>query len=279
MQQSALQEERFFESYLYQQPAPAFQTIRFLGLPIYADSLEAATDYLAADVPCSARRSLLVSATGAHGLTYAAQHEAFAGTLRRFAFLLPDGMPLVWVGHLKGVKGMERCYGPTVFQQVLEKSAFHDVKHYFCGGKPGIAEDLKKTARTLFHNDHCVGTYSPPFRKMAEDEWNELAASIAESGADIVWIGLSTPKQEAFAAELAKRVTVRFIVTIGAAFDFHSGKVVQAPYWVQQSGLEWLFRLMVEPRRLFRRYVVVVPWFIQLAVKDLWHFHVAHGRG
>ena len=171
-------------------------------------------------------------------------------------------MPGVWIGRLKGAKEMERCYGPDVFKEVMLTTADKDLSHYFCGGKKGVAEKLKQACEEKFSNYNVVGTFSPPFREMSEIELIELAAEINNKQSDIVWIGLSTPKQEIFAYRLSKFTNVNFICTVGAAFDFHTGNVKQAPQWIQEIGMEWFFRLVMEPKRLWKRYFEIVPLFI-----------------
>ena len=210
-----------------------------------------------------------ISATGAHGLVEARRNPAFGQVLKAFALNLPDGMPVVWLGRLKGAHDMERCYGPDFLRDVLLATANTQVTHFFCGGKDGIARELRSVAESRFGNPHCVGTYSPPFHEMRQEEWRGLAEAINAAKPDIVWIGLSTPKQERFAHELSRRVNVHFIITVGAAFDIHTGHLHQAPRLLQRMGLEWLFRLVMEPRRLWRRYLKIVPLFLVYAVNDL----------
>jgi len=182
---------------------------------------------------------------------------------------LPDGKPGVWVGRLKGAEDMERCYGPDVFAAIMEATADENVSHYLCGGAEGVAKSLKTACAEKFENRNVVGTYCPPFRPMSDDEFGALGADIDQAGADIVWIGISTPKQEHFAADLADHTSASLIITVGAAFDFHIGAVRQAPNWMQRAGLEWLFRVMMEPRRLFSRAVNVVTGFIYYNLKEL----------
>lgn len=211
----------------------------------------------------------LVSATGAHGLVYAKKHPEFAETLRSFYWNLPDGVPGVWLGRMKGSRSLERCYGPDLFEQVLRKSSALAIRHYFCGGKEGVADELREVCRRKFNNDHCVGAYSPPFRELSGSDYKEIANMIRQSEADVVWIGLSTPKQEMFAKELSKHLKVHYIIAIGAAFDFHTSRIKQAPKAIQRIGLEWLFRLLIEPKRLYKRYLEIVPLFIYYGVQDL----------
>jgi len=203
-----------------------------------------------------------ISATGAHGIIIARKDKKFKEILNSFYLNLPDGMPGVWVGRIKGAKNMERCYGPDFFKETIISTRDKNIKHFFCGGKDGVAEDLKRVCEEKFGNKNIVGTYSPPFRELSDDEMKHLADKINSLGANIVWIGLSTPKQEIFAYRLSKYTNVNFICTVGAAFDFHTGRVKQAPKWVQSIGMEWFFRLINEPKRLWKRYFEIVPLFI-----------------
>ncbi|WP_298815299.1 WecB/TagA/CpsF family glycosyltransferase [uncultured Chloroflexus sp.] len=211
-----------------------------------------------------------ISATSAHGLVVAQKDPHFAATLQSFFLNLPDGQPIVWLGRLKGAKAMQRCYGPDFFAALMRATA-HDrtICHYLCGGKPGVAIELQQVCARKFGNKQVVGAVSPPFRPLAEQEFRALGAEIDRAGASVVWIGMSTPKQERFAVELARCTNARFIITVGAAFDFHTGRVRQAPAWMQHAGLEWLFRLSVEPKRLYRRYIEVVPLFLIYATREL----------
>lgn len=173
-------------------------------------------------------------------------------------------MPIVWLARIKGFKNMQRCYGPDLFELMMKETSKTVLTHFICGGKEGVAEELKKVCENRFGNQNIVGTYCPPFREMNETEMQELGRTIRNLKADIIWIGLGAPKQEKFAAALSAHIETEFIFTIGAAFDFYTNRQRQAPRWMQRSGLEWLFRLMMEPKRLGRRYAEVIPKFIWL---------------
>ncbi|KAF0239405.1 MAG: WecB/TagA/CpsF family glycosyl transferase [Chitinophagaceae bacterium] len=244
--------------------------VNVLGIPFYDQNLQAA---VAETIDACAKDYLpqnhCISASGAHGLVEAHKDPTFKKVLQQFWRNLPDGMPTVWIGRLKGAKHIQRCYGPDFFKEMMLASANLPINHFICGGNEGVAEELKKACSVKFNNNNVVGTYYPPFREMTEEEMQELANQIAQSGAHIVWIGLSAPKQEKFSFRLAKFTQVHFIVAVGAAFDFHTDRVRQAPHWMRQSGLEWFFRLMMEPKRLYKRYVEVVPLFILLNIKEL----------
>lgn len=240
--------------------------LKILSIPIYFQSLNTVVEQIY-DI-CKKQRfeNYCVSATGAHGIVYAQKNKYFKDVLQNFYWNLPDGMPNVWIGKLKGFHEIQRCYGPDVFEAVIKKTANSDIRHYFCGGKEGIAEELKLVCNKNFNNFHICGTFSPPFREMTDEEMYDLANDINKRTTNIVWIGLSTPKQELFANRLAKLTNVHFIIAVGAAFDFYTGHVRQAKKWIQQIGMEWFFRLLMEPKRLWRRYFEIVPKYILLNI-------------
>jgi len=210
----------------------------------------------------SPKEGRCISATGASGTVYARQNDEFKKILQSFFLNLPDGVPSVWVGKAKGAREMKRCYGPDFFKDLMISSASKPIRHFLCGGQPGVAEQLKAACEISFGNGNIKGTYTPPFRPMSDKELQELGKTINQLDIDILWIGISTPKQEFLASRLRRYAKVHFIVTVGAAFDFHTGRVKQAPKWVQRNGLEWLFRLIQEPARLYKRYFTIVPLFI-----------------
>jgi N-acetylglucosaminyldiphosphoundecaprenol N-acetyl-beta-D-mannosaminyltransferase len=240
-----------------------------LGIHIYDGSVNSFTKELIDDINSKKANNRLVSARDANGLVYANRKTAFKEILNQFYCNLPDGMPIVWIAKLKGFKKVERTTGFDTFTNVIKQTANTPIKHFFCGGKENIALKLKEATLAKFGNANIVGTYSPPFREMSSEEIAEIGQIINASGANIVWIGLGSPKQETFAANLAKHVNVNYIITIGAVFDFFTGNIKRAPSWLQNLGLEWLFRVIKEPRRLFRRYAIVVPIFIWLNFKEL----------
>lgn len=210
-----------------------------------------------------------VCATAVHGISEARADPGFRRILNGAWLNLPDGMPLVWMGKLLGHRAITRVYGPDLLLAVCDAGRATGVKHYFYGGKPGVADLLAAKLRARFPGLGVVGTFTPPFRPLTQDERAEFLADIAAKKPDIVWIGLGTPKQERFAAEVTSLLDVGAVITVGAAFDFHAGLLRQAPRWLQRLGLEWFFRLCVEPRRLWRRYVLNNPLFVLRALLQL----------
>ena len=241
-----------------------------LGIPIFGRTFQGAIDEVIDTSGSSSRSNRLVSLTGAHGLVYAQKNPSFASVLKSFYLNLSDGKPNVWVGrHIKGAVDMEQVRGPSFFAAVMSQSSPKPIKHFLCGGKEGVADQLKVACARKFGNTQVVGTYCPPFREMTDSELVDLGAAINATGADVVWVGLSTPKQEIFAQRLARYTHVHFLICVGAAFDFHIGAVKEAPIFLQKIGMEWAFRLAMEPRRLYRRYAEIVPAFIYYNVRDL----------
>ncbi|MDN5869439.1 MAG: WecB/TagA/CpsF family glycosyltransferase [Nitrococcus sp.] len=192
---------------------------------------------------------------------------AFAELHKVAAMVTPDGMPLAIIGRLRGFP-VERTCGANVLDLVLSRSPKTGLKHYFYGGKSGIAEQLAQFFPEKYPGARIVGYESPPFGPLSEEEDRAATARIAASDADVVWIGLSSPKQDVWMWEHYKRLP-QTLVGVGAAFDYHSGAIRRAPLWMQKSGLEWLHRLLSEPKRLWRRYLVLAPRFVFLAAFEL----------
>jgi N-acetylglucosaminyldiphosphoundecaprenol N-acetyl-beta-D-mannosaminyltransferase len=244
--------------------------ISVLGIDMYDLDIATATKELVSIARSrEPRANRCISATGAHGLVYARQHPEFRNVLSNFFWNLPDGMPAVWIGRIKGARQMKRCYGPAFFQRVMQSTSKTEVAHFLCGGKEGVAKELARNCAEKFGNSRIAGVYCPPFRELTEAEWIELGEQVQKSGADIVWIGLSTPKQEVFASKLRSYCNVHFIITVGAAFDFHTDRIKFAPRWMQNAGLEWMFRLISEPKRLYKRYFTIVPLFLFYGLADI----------
>jgi len=174
----------------------------------------------------------------------------------------PDGMPLVWAMKTYGKKISDRVYGPDTFELCMKKSAELGFKHYFYGSADKTLNLLRKNLKEKFPNLEISGTYAPPFRPLSPEEESDIAKKINESGANIVWVGLGAPKQEIWVDKMAPYLSAPVVIAIGAAFDFHAGTVKQAPDWMQDHGLEWLYRFIQEPRRLWFRYLYYNPLYI-----------------
>ena len=215
------------------------------------------------------RRKGYVCITGVHGISEAQADTAFRAILNKSFLTTPDGMPMVWMGWLQGFRHMGRVYGPDLMLRVCESPRLRRFTHFLYGGAPGVADELKSRLETQFPGIRILGTAAPPFRPLTTHEEQILIRDIAALNPDIFWVGLSTPKQERFMAHFWQRLDTTLLFGVGAAFDFHACRVPQAPRWMQRSGLEWLFRLCCEPRRLWRRYLKNNPLFIIRALCQL----------
>jgi N-acetylglucosaminyldiphosphoundecaprenol N-acetyl-beta-D-mannosaminyltransferase len=176
----------------------------------------------------------------------------------------PDGMPLVWISRLKGHKHVSRVYGPDLMLALCEHSIDPGYRHYFYGGAEGVPEKLAVALQHRYPGLQVVGAYSPPFRALTSEEDAQIVEMLNQAEPDIVWVGLGAPKQERWMASHLDRLNASVLIGVGAAFDFHTGRKPQAPGWMQRNGLEWLFRLLTEPKRLWKRYLYNNPRFIAL---------------
>ena len=188
--------------------------------------------------------------------------ETLRGIHNRAGLVTPDGMPLVWLSRLRGLRHVGRVYGPDLLLACCAHSLSKGYRHFFYGGAPGVPEQLVSRLREQFPGLAVAGWHSPPFRPLTPPEDEEIVRRIDEAAPDIVWVGLSTPKQERWMHEHVGRLKAPALIGVGAAFDFVSGRKRQAPAWMRHSGLEWMFRLASEPRRLWRRYLVNNPLFV-----------------
>ncbi len=204
-----------------------------------------------------------------HGISETRRDPALQQTFNRSWLTTPDGMPLVWLGRHHGHKSITRVYGPDLMLSVCDEGRATGLRHYFYGGAPEVAETLQAKLCDRFPGLEVVGTFAPPYRPLTTEEFSALQTDIAATSPDIIWVGLSTPKQERFMAETRKKLDAGLMIGVGAAFDFHCGRVRQAPRWMQRSGLEWLFRLAMEPRRLAYRYLVYNPLFVLRTIAQL----------
>lgn len=179
----------------------------------------------------------------------------------------PDGMPLVWLSRRAGHDEVSRVYGPDLMLELAQRSAQTGHRHFFYGGAPGVADDLAEKLTARFPGINIADTHTPPMQTVGDIESEETIRKINHSGADIVWCGLGTPKQDWWVANHRPLLHAPVLIAVGAAFDFHTGRVKQAPKWMQRNGLEWLFRLSQDPKRLWRRYVLDNGRFVALLIR------------
>jgi N-acetylglucosaminyldiphosphoundecaprenol N-acetyl-beta-D-mannosaminyltransferase len=209
-----------------------------------------------------------IAATSMHGIVEAQRDPTFKETLNSTDLVVPDGMPLVWLGRRAGYHLPRRVYGPDLMLAFCEQTAARGYRHFFYGGEPGVTERLAESLKHRFPVMEVCGTFSPLFRSLNEEEDREIGSMISRAAPDVLWVGLGTPKQERWMFEHARRIKVPVMVSVGAAFDLLSGRRKQAPRWLRDRGLEWLFRLVQEPRRLWRRYLLCGPQFLAYLALD-----------
>jgi N-acetylglucosaminyldiphosphoundecaprenol N-acetyl-beta-D-mannosaminyltransferase len=241
--------------------------VNVLGVAISAINLDSALSHVSAALENRIRGYVCV--TGVHGVSEAQTDSAFRSILNCAFLNTPDGVPMVWMGRLQGFSNMGRVYGPDLMLKVCEFTQSSGHKHFFYGGGPGVADQLHSQLKVQFPRLNVVGTFTPPYRPLTDLEEQSLIDRVSKAKPDIIWVGLSTPKQERFMAGLGQRLETTLLFGVGAAFDFHTGRVRQAPRWMQRSGLEWLFRLSCEPTRLWKRYLKNNPLFVLRALGQL----------
>ncbi len=214
------------------------------------------------------KQAMLVAATSVHGVTLGVRDPAFGRQLDSFDILTPDGQPLRWgLRLLHHVRLRERVYGPTLMLHVCRAAAEQGVGVYLYGARPAVLAELVERLPKLIAKLKVAGYRSPPFRELSPQEDADDVEDMRASRAGIVLVGLGCPRQERWAFAHRDRLPMA-VVCVGAAFDFHAGAVRQAPSWMQARGLEWLFRVIVEPRRLWRRYATIVPFYLFLLGRE-----------
>jgi N-acetylglucosaminyldiphosphoundecaprenol N-acetyl-beta-D-mannosaminyltransferase len=252
--------------------------VNVLGVQVSAIDIPMALDAISGWI--AGRERCYVCVTGVHGVMESQRDPELLRIHNAAGLVTPDGMPLVWLGRLHGFGHVRRVYGPDLMLAVCEHSVLRGARHYLYGGAEGVPEKLAENLVRRFPGLQIVGTWSPPFRALSLDEDLKIVETINATRPDIVWVGLSTPKQERWMAAHRGQLEAPVLIGVGAAFDFHAGLKRQAPRWMQRSGLEWLFRLLTEPRRLWRRYLVNNPlfvWHTLLQVTGL-HRHDSGGK-
>lgn len=210
----------------------------------------------------------VIYAADVHMVMEACDSPRFKNILNSADIVTPDGMPLVWALRHKGCPDQQRVYGPTLMLDVLQAAAKKDIPVGFYGDTLPVLDRLAQNLKEKFPDLHISALISPPFRSLTKEEDCSFIKQINESGAKILFVGLGCPKQEAWIAEHRGKVNA-VMIGVGAAFAFHAGMVKQAPTWIQRAGFEWLYRLLQEPRRLWRRYLVKNPRFISLIISEI----------
>lgn len=181
----------------------------------------------------------------------------------------PDGMPVVWIGKIKGHHNIKRVYGPDLMLALCKISEKKGYKNYFYGSTDFVLEKLKQRIENIFPGLSVSGMYSPPFRQINREEDDKIVEDINNTNSDIIWVGLGSPKQDIWMYRHRDRINAPVMIGVGAAFDFLAKTKPQAPKWMRENGFEWLFRLVSEPKRLWRRYLIDNSLFVYYAGREL----------
>jgi N-acetylglucosaminyldiphosphoundecaprenol N-acetyl-beta-D-mannosaminyltransferase len=241
-----------------------------LGVPVSTltmeNVLQALTEFL--EKPAGSGPGAYICMRDVHGIVECQRDPTLKRIHEEATIVMPDGMPLVWWGRLQG-HHLEHVRGTDLMRAVCSRSNCHGWRHFLYGGGPGLTEELAGVLSTRFPGVIIAGTYTPPFRPLSSIELREVIQRIIVTRANIVWVGLSSPRQEKFMGDIAPELPGRVFIGVGAAFDFLAGRKPEAPVWMQRSGLEWCFRLATEPRRLWRRYLVGNSIFLWLLASKL----------
>lgn len=249
--------------------ATGFEVARVGDVPFRVATFQGAVGWLV-DVAAVKHLPINVRLANAWNVALTGKDVTYRELLVSQGVNFPDGTPVAWLMNVgrSGRAKAERVRGPSFFTAVLMAGTRRNLKHFLLGGSPETLVELQKALRERYPGVQIVGAYSPPFAPVDDDYIEDCAARIVGEGADVVWIGLGTPKQDVVGTALAAKIGITTI-NVGAAFDFCAGTVTEAPEWIQRSGFEWLFRLLAEPRRLWRRYLIGNVEFLWVALRSL----------
>jgi len=235
-----------------------------LGIGVSAVNMETAVRTIGEWVDRGERQYVCV--TGVHGVMESQSSPELQRIHNEAGMVTPDGMPLAWLLRLSGRVGTDRVCGPELMPRLFVESQARGDRHYLYGATDETLERLQQRLALIAPEAHVVGTYAPPFRPLTPDEDAEVVANINACQPDIVWVGLSTPKQERWMAAHRKKLEAPVLIGVGAAFDIHAGLIDRAPRFLRRTGFEWTYRLFKEPRRLWRRYLANNPRFVALVI-------------
>jgi N-acetylglucosaminyldiphosphoundecaprenol N-acetyl-beta-D-mannosaminyltransferase len=241
-------------------PADVTERVNILGVGVSAVNMAQALETIDGWVSAGERRYVCVCPV--HSVMECRRSPTLRTIFNAAGMVTPDGVPLVWVARAGGYRHVSRVYGPDLLLAELDRSAQNHHRHFFYGGGPDVARTLAERMQARFPGLQMAGILEPPFAPLDQLCTPETAATINAAKPDVVWIGMSSPKQDLWMARMRPLLEAPVLIAVGAAFDFHSGKVRQAPLWMQRSGLEWVYRLTTDPRRLWRRYLIDNPWFL-----------------
>jgi N-acetylglucosaminyldiphosphoundecaprenol N-acetyl-beta-D-mannosaminyltransferase len=251
----------------------AMPALPVLGIPLALTDYEHTLDWIDHAAATGHRGYVCVAAT--HTVMACQEDAELRDAVLRADFTVPDGQPLVWALNALGAGLHDRVYGPDLMDRACERAASTGRRFYLYGGRnPGALVELTRILRLRHPGLRIVGGQAPPFRPLTPAEEDAVVADINRAAPDVVWVGIGVPKQEKWMARMRERLDAPVLIGVGAAFDFHAGLIPQAPGWMQRAGLEWVFRLVQEPSRLWRRYLRYNPRFVTGFARQ----YVAHLR-
>jgi N-acetylglucosaminyldiphosphoundecaprenol N-acetyl-beta-D-mannosaminyltransferase len=240
---------------------PSVRTRTVLDVPVSVTDYEQAMATM--DSLVETRETGYVCAAPVHALMVARDDPEMLEALHRATLVVPDGMPLVWASNLLGERMSDRVYGPELMSRYSDRCAARGHRVWLYGGRDqGALAQLTLRLRQRHPGISIVGGWSPPFRPLTKQEEDELIEQINQDQPDVLWVGIGVPKQEKWMMRMRERLDVPVMCGVGAAFDFHAGRVSMAPRWMQDRGLEWVYRIGQEPRRLLKRYLTTNPRFV-----------------
>lgn len=238
-----------------------------LDVSVEPVNMEQAVQRISAEL--GARRKGYICMANVHGIMEAHRNPQISAIYAQSLITLPDGTPTVWVGRLQGHRHMRRVAGPDLMREIFRREEFASYTHFFCGGKEGVAEELRRRFAEQYPWARVVGTCTPPYGDLTLGDERELIGRIRRLKPDIIWVGISTPRQERFMHRYLDRLETTLMFGVGAAYDFHTGRIKDAPQWVKSIGMQWLHRLLQDPRRLWKRYLrsnTAFLWHIGLQI-------------
>lgn len=248
----------------------AFARTNILGVGVSAIDMAQAVAQIACWIEEGARVYVVVACV--NDIMHAHRDPALRRMTNAAGMVTPDGMPLVFLSRWLGHAHVDRVYGPDLMLAASAMLAGRGCRAFYYGGAEGVAERLAEVMEARFPGLRTAGVYAPPFRALTPEEDAAIVAHINAAQPDVVWVALGCPKQTIWMAEHRDRLNAPVLIGVGAAFDFHTGRIPQAPRWMQRHALEWLFRLTTEPRRLWRRYLIHNPlfvWYVALQLVGL----------
>jgi N-acetylglucosaminyldiphosphoundecaprenol N-acetyl-beta-D-mannosaminyltransferase len=231
-----------------------------LGVKI--DAVDMASALRRIESALAENRKGYVCAPDAYNIMCAQDDPEQRRILNNSLLTIADSRAVVWTAWAYGIRQLRQVGGPELMLEMCRVSQTRGYRHFFYGGEPGVAEELRKLLELRFPGLNVVGTYTPPFRPLTDAECDDLIGLVATLKPDLFWVGISSPKQERFMAEYLPLLDTKLMFAVGAAFNFHTGRVRFSPHWMQLAGLSWLFRLTQEPKRLWRRYFFAIPRFL-----------------